>query len=118
MRAAVLAALLLLAACGVPQELPKQAEEVQSIAAEGALLAHGAADGSATDPYVREHARALRRVVEELLPAIEDARLVRTAASVSASLALLAAAPDEEPAAAVLERELEAAAAEAAEIAG
>ena len=39
------AAVVLFVGCGVPQELSKQAEEVGSVAAEGALLAHDAGVG-------------------------------------------------------------------------
>jgi hypothetical protein len=84
---AVLAALcLLLAGCGVPQELSKQAEDVASIAAEGALLAHDAGEGDTTGPFRRVHARALRENVDELRPAIEDRRLASIAATVAEQL--------------------------------
>ena len=56
------AALLLISGCGVPQQLSKQAEEVHSVAAEGALLAHEASEGS-LDTFTREHAKALRKLL-------------------------------------------------------
>ena len=112
---AVLAALsLLISGCGVPQELSKQAEDVASIAAEGALLAHDAVEGDTIASFRRVHAQALRKQVEELRPAIVDGRLSALAASVSTELRRLeqnaAAAP-------VVERRLERAAAEADELA-
>lgn len=87
---AVLAALgLLLAGCGVPQELPKQAEDVASVAAEGALLAHDAGEGDTTSQFRRVHARALRAQLDELRPAIEDRRLASIAATVAEQLGRL-----------------------------
>ena len=62
---------LFLAGCGVPQGLPQQAEKVHSVAAEGALLAHEASEGS-LDTFTREHAKALRKSLEQLQPAIQD----------------------------------------------
>ena len=64
MRRALLlaAALVLISGCGVPQQLSKQAEEVHSVAAEGALLAHEASEGS-LDTFTREHAKALRKLL-------------------------------------------------------
>ena len=76
MRLAIaLCAASLLAGCGTPQELSKQAEEVHSVAAEGALLAHGAAEGDTTEPFTSEHAKALRKLLRPVREAIEDERL-------------------------------------------
>jgi outer membrane murein-binding lipoprotein Lpp len=100
-------AVLLLAGCGVPQEVSKQAEEVHSVAAEGALLAHEASEGS-HDAFTREHAKALRELLGELRPAIEDDRLARRADAVDAALASLADRPGDRERAAALERRLEA----------
>jgi hypothetical protein len=118
MRVALALVVLLVAACGVPREPAEQAEHVQSVAAEGALLAHGAAEGSATDPFVEVHARALHELLEQARPAIELHSLGVVAADVSAALEALAAAPGDEALARRLERDLEGAAEAAAEIAG
>ena len=99
------AALLLISGCGVPQELSKQAEEVHSVAAEGAVLAHEASEGS-LDTFTREHAKALRKLLGELRPAIEDERLARTSDSVDAALAKLAEHPGDRTDARRLERSL------------
>jgi len=52
------------------KELQKQAEAVQSFAAEGALVAQGAQQGRTTDTFVRVHteylAKAARKVESEL----------------------------------------------------
>jgi hypothetical protein len=116
-RATVVAALLLLAGCGAPQERSKQAEEVHSVAAEGALLAHEASEGS-LDTFTREHAKALREVLAELRPAIEDDRLGATADAVDATLARLAEDPGDKAEAARLERRLDGAASAAEDLAG
>ena len=52
--------LLLLAGCGgggsaSQEDIQKQYEAIQSLAAEGALVADGAADGRTTDVFVRVH---------------------------------------------------------------
>jgi hypothetical protein len=56
--------LLLVAACGGGGELSadalkKEAESIQSFAAEGALLARDVADGKSTVPFTRVHAGEL-----------------------------------------------------------
>lgn len=102
-----LAAAALLAGCGVPQELPKQADEVSSVAAEGALLAHDAAEGGTTQTFTREHAKALRKVVVELRPAIDDRDLAQIAAKVDEVLRVLADRPGDRDLAATFERVLE-----------
>jgi hypothetical protein len=117
-RVPIVLVVLLLAGCGVPQERSEQAKEVHSVAAEGALLAHDAAEGSSTDTFTREHAKALRKVLEEVRPAIEQQRLARVAAEVSASLDRLAADPGDRARAAALERELDDAAKAAEAVAG
>jgi hypothetical protein len=111
------AALLLTCGCGVPQQLSKQAEEVHSIAAEGALLAHEASEGS-LDTFTREHAKALRKVLGQLRPAIEDDRLARTSDSVDAALANLAEHPGDRTNAGRLESHLDDEAKSAEELAG
>jgi hypothetical protein len=113
----LVAALLLISGCGVPQQLSKQAEEVHAVAAEGALLAHEASEGS-LDAFTREHAKALRKLLGELRPAIEDEQLAHTSDSVDAALANLAAHPGDRRNASRLERRLEDAAKTADELAG
>lgn len=119
MRSALaLTAAVLVSGCGVPQELPKQAEEVASVAAEGSLLSHDAAEGATTETFTREHATALRKRLEELRPAIDDPELAPLAAKVSAVLAALAERPGDRGRAALLERVLESHAKSAEELAG
>jgi cob(I)alamin adenosyltransferase len=108
---------LVLAGCGVPQELSKQAEEVHSVAAEGALLAHEASEGS-LDTFTSEHAAALRKLLGQLRPAIEDPKLARTAGAVDAALASLSEHPGDRTNARRVERRLDAAAKAADELAG
>ena len=112
------AALCLTGGCGVPQELSKQAEEVHSVAAEGALLAHEASEGSSTNTFTREHAKALQKLLGELRPAIENADLAQIAAKVDAMLAALADEPGRRSRAVLLERALDRAAKTADELAG
>jgi hypothetical protein len=100
------AALCLTGGCGVPQELSKQAEEVHSVAAESALLAHEASEGS-LDTFTREHAKALRKRLDELRPAIENPDLAQIAAKIDAMLTALADEPGDRHRAATLERVFE-----------
>jgi hypothetical protein len=113
-----LVVVLLLAGCGVRQELSKQAEEVHSIAAEGALVAHDAGEGSTTATFTRVHSRALRKLLGKLEPAIEKARLSRIAEDVDRSLEQLVDDPDDRIGARRLERDLDKAAKAADELAG
>jgi hypothetical protein len=105
-RALALGIAAVLAGCGAPEEPAKQADELHSIAAEGALLAHEAAEGSYAT-FTSEHAAALRRLLAQLRPAIDDRELARRAADVDASLARLARAPGDEANALRVERRLE-----------
>jgi methionine synthase I (cobalamin-dependent) len=108
----------ILAGCGVPQEPSKQAEEVHSIAAEGALLAHDAAEGSTTETFTREHAKALGKRIETLDPAIEELNLAQIAADVYKVLTVLAERPGDRELAETFERVLENHAHAAEELAG
>jgi hypothetical protein len=108
---------LVLAGCGVPQGLSKQAEEVHSVAAEGALLAHEASEGS-LDSFTRTHAKALRKRLDELRPAIENDTLARTAEEVDTELTSLASHAGDRAEAERLESRLEHAAKAAEELAG
>jgi hypothetical protein len=116
-RALTLTLIVLLAGCGVPHERSKQAEEVHSVAAEGALLAHEAREGS-LETFTREHAKALRKRLAELRPAIEDDRLAETADGVDTELAALADRPGDRATASRLEQRLQEAATTAEELAG
>jgi hypothetical protein len=112
-----LIAICLLVGCGVPHELSKQAEEVHSVAAEGALLAHAASEGS-LDTFTREHAKALRKLLGELRPAIEDEKLAAVGGAVDSALTSLADDPGDQAKAGRLQRQLEEAAKAADELAG
>jgi len=100
-----LCAACLLAGCGVPQERADQAEDVHAVAAEGALLAHEAAEGS-LETFTAEHAQALQGLLRELQPAIEDERLSRRAAAVDAALGRLIEDPGDRRQAYTVERRL------------
>jgi hypothetical protein len=108
---------LLVAGCGAPHELAKQADEVHSVAAEGALLAHEAAEGDTRATFAREHAEALRKRLDELRPAIDERRLAMVADDVDRTLAELAGTPGDREQAAGAERKLERAAKAADELA-
>jgi hypothetical protein len=77
--ALVLAALLTTSGCGsstvTAKSLKKQAETVQSIANEGALLAHGRAEDSTTQTFTREHAHELSKQAMSLRMKLRTARL-------------------------------------------
>ena len=103
---AALATVVVLAGCGTPQELSKQADEVHSRAAEGALLAQQVASGDTFEAFAAEHASALRHKLDELRPAIEDDRLAAVAAAVDRTLASLESHPGDRRRAAVEERAL------------
>jgi len=85
-RALLLAALVLVAGCGESTEPTKQAEDLGSVAAEGALLAHDAADGSSTGPFTRVHSDVLRKDVEKLEPKLKERPLVRLADEIASAL--------------------------------
>jgi hypothetical protein len=92
-RVLVLAALILLAGCGQTTNPSKQAEELGSFAAEGALLAHDAADGRSLAPFTRVHARVLREDVEKLEPHLRDRELTRLADEIASALGELPERP-------------------------
>jgi hypothetical protein len=116
-RVLVIAIALAAAGCAVPTSVPKQAEGIASIAAEGSLLAGDVADGDSTTPFARTHAHALRGKAEELRKAIRQRQLNSVADRVVADLTSLAASPSDRAAAADIERRLEQAARRADEIA-
>jgi hypothetical protein len=92
--ALLLAALVLVAGCGQPTEPKKQAEDLGSVAAEGALLAHDAADGSSTGPFTRVHSEVLRKDVEKLEPKLKKRPLERLAQQITSALDELPDNPD------------------------
>jgi hypothetical protein len=125
--------LLFVPACGggelSAEALKKEAESIQSFAAEGALLARDVADGRSTASFARVHAGELAKntaMLEQTLasaraaPAVEAdlARAVDLAARVAATLEELEQAPGDADAARRVQRELEAAAKQAEELAG
>jgi hypothetical protein len=91
-RALLLAALVLLTGCGQSTDPKKQAEDLGSVAAEGALLAHDAAAGDSTGPFTRVHSEVLREDVHKLEPKLKRRALSRLAEDISAALDEL---PDE-----------------------
>jgi 5'-deoxynucleotidase YfbR-like HD superfamily hydrolase len=109
--------LVVAAGCGVPSDPKKQAEDVGSIAAEGALLAHDAAEGDTTTPFTRIHSRALEQKLDPLLDAIKQDRLARVAADVDRLLDQLEQDPTDQAKAARVGHELDRAAGAADEIA-
>ena len=117
MRVLLAIVVVVLAGCGTPQELSKQADEVHSVAAEGALLAHEAAAGDTLDTFAREHSQALRKLLDKVRPAIEEPRLAAVADDVDHTLAEFALTPGDRSRAAVAERKLERAAGAADELA-
>jgi hypothetical protein len=81
-------------------ELQKQFAAIQSLAAEGALVADGAADGRSTDVFVRVHTgyldEAAQKIATKLSSGADDrdrARGARLAAEVSSRLAALGSEP-------------------------
>ena len=102
--------------CGTPATVEKQAEEIGSIAAEGALLAHDASEGDTTGTFTRVHARELAKKADQLGPNIRDSDLERVARSVASDLERLADEPGDEQAAGRLEQQLDDASKRAEEI--
>ena len=87
--AALVSCALLLSGCLVPSEPAKQAEEISSISAEGALLAQEVVEGDVTDTFARVHAEALRKKLSELEPKVEVDAIAQLLRSADAGLALL-----------------------------
>jgi len=102
--AALVCCALLLSGCLVPSEPAKQAEEISSISAEGALLAHDVAEGGVTDTFTRVHVEALRKKLSELEPEVQVDAVSEALRDTDAALALL---QDDPAAPGVLERRLE-----------
>ena len=76
----VFAVSLCLAGCGGGSQtldaeaLKKQAEAIESLAAEGALLAADVSEGDTTSPFVRVQAEALGKKAETVVSALEPGR--------------------------------------------
>jgi hypothetical protein len=108
---ALLGALLALAAGGCggamqPEELARSVQTLASSAAEGALLAQGAAEDRTKATFVRAHARELGETVEHEAEKLSDAsahdgvatdkaRAVDLAGRISEQLGQLQTAPDD-----------------------
>ncbi len=113
MRVSLLLAVVLLAACG--STAAKQAEDLQSLAAEGALMAHDAGEGDDWQPYTRAHAGELAKKASSLESKAKTEALSALARSIARELGQLERAdPDE---ARALERRLEDAAKRAEQLA-
>ena len=115
--------LLLAAGCGgggslTQSDVHRQLEAIQSLAAEGALVADGAADGRTTDVFVRVHTgylgEAARKVEAQLSSARasgaverDRVRAARLASSVADQLARLGDDPGDHEAVHRIQRRLE-----------
>src|SRR3989442_6055682 len=89
---AALAAALLLAGCGGQSALQREAKNLQSLAAEGSLLAGDAARGRSTAVFTREHAGFLHAAAAATAKTLARGSrpLARLAARVTDDLARLA----------------------------
>jgi outer membrane murein-binding lipoprotein Lpp len=94
-------AVVVVAGCGVPQKVSQQAEELQSIAAEGALLAQDLVDGRTISTFARVHAGALRKKAETLRTGITDPVLGDLATDVVLQLSRLEGAEEKRTSASV-----------------
>jgi hypothetical protein len=130
---ALLALLCVLAGCGGEgtldaKTLQKEAEAIQSFAAEGALLARDVADGKSTVPFTRIHARELAESADKLAQRLENVKATPAVAEdlaealflarhVAAVLEQLERAPGDAKAARTVQHTLEAFARDAEELA-
>jgi hypothetical protein len=108
----------LLVGCLVPSEPAKQAEEIASISAEGALLAHDAAEGDTTETFTRVHADALRKNLARLRPKVQADVLRRLLLDADRALERIRNTPGDRAWAARMERTLEKVATVAEQYAG
>jgi hypothetical protein len=121
-RPAVLLAVALLVGCGggevTADSLKKDAEAVQSAAAEGALLAADAAEGRTAGPFLRVHAEELAAETAKVARKLEQAqargavqakarKAFRLARDVEEALTRLAGEPDDRTTARRLRSRLE-----------
>jgi hypothetical protein len=111
------------------KDLQKQFEAIQSLAAEGALVADGAADGRTTDIFVRVHTQYLSEAAAKVgdqvsskhasSPLVLDqAKAVKLAALVEQDLTQLHESPGDQEQASRLRDDLERLAAQAERQAG
>jgi hypothetical protein len=114
---AIAVAALVVSACGVPSSTTEQAEHVAAIAAEGRLLAHGAAGGDTFTAFTRVHARALRAQLDALRAKITDGELAAVARRIDRALDELAVSPANRTRGAISERALASAKADAERLA-
>ena len=91
----------------MPTDPSKQADQIASVAAEGSLLAHDAAEGDTTETFTRVHADALRESLARLEPKVQVDELRRLLRGTDAALAALADAPGNRARAARVERMLD-----------
>ena len=117
-------AVLALAGCGgggtlSNEELQKQYEAIQSLAAEGALVAAGAAEDRATETFVAVHSQYLSEAAGEVEAKLESTKgprpAVRLARQVAEDLDRLHREPDDQELARRLSEQLEGYAADAEE---
>jgi hypothetical protein len=85
-------ALLALAGCGgggtlSKEELQKQYEAIQSLAAEGALVADGAADGRTTETFVAVHSLYLSEAAGKIETDLRSAKGPQPAVSLARQVA-------------------------------
>ena len=115
--------LLLVAGCGgggsaSQKDIQKQFEAIHSLAAEGALVADGAADGRTTDVFVRVHTGYLDQAARKIQAQLSSARAsgaaerdrlraARLASRVAEQLAMLGHDPGNNEAAHGIQRRLE-----------
>ena len=102
----------------MPSEPSKQADEIASIAAEGALLAHDAAEGDTTETFTRLHAEALLEKLAQLQAKVHVDILRRLTLDAERALTGLRDAPDDRGWAGRYERTLEKVSAVAEQYAG
>jgi hypothetical protein len=117
---ALLAVALCAAGCGGPmqaQELARSIQTLQSSAADGALLANGAARDRTRSTFVRVHSRELGEIVNHEAEKLSDAQAhgnvalrkseaVDLASKISQSLGQLQVSPGDESGAARTEQQL------------
>jgi hypothetical protein len=100
------------------KDVQKQFEAIQSLAAEGALVADGAADGRTTDVFVRVHTGYLDKAARKVEGQLSSARAsgaaerdrvrgVRLASSVADELARLGDDPGDRAGARRIEQQLQ-----------
>src|SRR3954454_3882521 len=105
-------ATVLVAGCGAQSET-KQADDLGSVAAEGAVGAQDAGGRSSTPNFTRGHGRALRDLAQKVQAAPAAPPLERLAARITTDLDTLADNPGDERRAGRIQRDLERAAKQA-----